>query len=596
MKQIFLFGLILVVMLMAACNATTPTPQPALPNPMPQQLPPPVTPAPAQNAPTATPTINADRRIAYNDIKEGAIDEPNAIDDWFFSADAGERVNIMLNSQFDGYLELYNPAGELIDSNDDSATNLNAALYEVQLTQTGTYRIVVRSYGGTLGRYELGLTGGHPTAGGGLLANGDSRNLMLTDKGYKWHYQGKQGEYLTVSVQAAPGLDSALALYGPDGALLTGDDDSGGNLNPELFEVPLPADGLYTIRANTVGSAGPITLTLTSGGQTSGGGELGLGQTQSGVLKPGRLHRWTFTGQADQIIDAGIASAEFAPYLELRNSQDAILTESDTGAITNFVLPAADTYTLVARSALPDAGGAYEISLKAVEFAPGGGPLTPDQPVQAALRPGQLVTYTFSAQTGEFITLKIQSEQLDSYLELYGPDGKLLLGDDDSGGGMNAAALDFAAPAAGEYQAVLKSARPEDDRGGVYSILLNLAKKLATAGALKSGQSETRQLKAGQQDTWTFTATKGKFVTAKMESDNLDTYLSLYNKDGKLLYVNDDFFAKQAAVANFIVPQTGDYRIVARSYSPDEAGSYIISLEITDKELPLVPTAPNQNN
>jgi hypothetical protein len=80
-----------------------------------------------------------------------------------------------------------------------------------------------------------------------------------------------------------------------------------------------------------------------------------------------------------------------------------------------------------------------------------------------------------------------------------------------------------------------------------------------------------------------------------MDSDTLDTYLSLYDSDGDLLYVNDDFFAKQAAIANFIVPETGEYRVVARAYSPEEAGSYRLSLQITAEELSLNPDGSEES-
>jgi hypothetical protein len=600
MKKILLAVLIVITVIAQTACTTGDTPPAELPNPRPT-LPPPV--QPTEPVKPLTDQLSADAPVInYNDIKEGVIDEPGAADEWVFNAQAGERVNVVLNSQFDSYLELYNPDGELIASNDDSGDNLTAALFDVALNKTGPYGIIVRGYDGSMGNYALALTGGHPTQGGGLLSNGESRNAVLSDQGYKWRYQGQQGAFFTIDVKGAPGIDSFLALYGPDGTLLVSDDDSGGNLNPEIIDVQLPVDGLYTVRAHTIGATGLITLTVNESAQSSGGGPLTMGKGQLGTLKAGREHRWTFAGEAGQIINVNMVSPEFDTFLELRNSQDVILAENDDGPndtnalIGNFALPASDTYTVVARSLSNAEGGTYELTVKPVKVAPGGGPLTPDKPVQASLAPEQTDTYTFDAQADSFITVRVESAQLDTYLELFGPDDTLLVGDDDSGGGLNAALLDFPVPADGEYRVAVKSARPENNQGGVYDILLTVTDDIAAAGGLETGQSVTRELAAGQQDTWTFEATEDSFVTIKMESDTLDTYLSLYDESGELLYVNDDFFAKQAAIANFIVPETGVYRVIARAYSPEEEGSYTISLEITNEELPLTPTSDSGAN
>jgi hypothetical protein len=531
--------------------------------------------------------------IAYNEVKEGQIESPSAVDEWVFNAQAGERVNIVLNSQFDSYLDLRAPDGEFIASNDDSGESLNAALFDVPIRKSGPHTIVVRGYGGTTGIYGLALTGGHPTIGGGTLASGDSRQVVLSKQGFKWRYQGQQDTYLTVTIEAEALLDSRLALYGPDGILLTQDDDSGGGLNAEIYEFQLPADGAYTIQAQSTAETGLATLTLSSSPRASGGGPLVVGKTQAGTLKPGRSHHWSFVGEAGQIVNISLNSVDFDPFLEIRNSQNVILAENDdsegssNSALNFFTLPADDTYTLIARSAAPDAGGDYDISLKPVKVAPGGGPLVADQSRQALMLPGQRDTWSFEAEAGDFVTISLQSEQLDTYLELYGPDQALLIEDDDSGGGLNAALLDFSIPADGAYQLVVRAAREQELTGGVYQVLLTTAKELAAAGVLAAGDSLTQSLKAGEQHTWTFEAQEDEFVTAKMESPTLDTYLSLYDSSGELLAVNDDFLGKQAVIANFIVPEAGQYRLVARAYAADEAGDYTISLEITEEALPI---------
>ncbi len=601
MKVFYVSLLILMLGLLSGCNlgsvssaAPTATPRPTVALQAPELTPTQI--KPIESQPTATPILDAPV-IAYNDIKEGQLTAPSVANEWVFNAKAGDRVNIILNSQFDSYLEVFAPNGEFIAANDDSGNTLNAALFDLQLKQSGPHTIVIHGFDGAIGGYALALTGGHPTIGGGIVADGDSRTVMLPKQGFKWRYQGRQGAYLTAAIKAQEQVDSRLSLYGPDGNLLAGDDDSGGNLNPEIYEFPLPVDGTYTLQAKAVANTGLVTLNVNSSAQSSGGGPIAMGETRRGTLKPGRSHRWSFTGQTGQIITLNMTSPDFDAFFELRNSQDVILTEnfdSQNDAVSTvnllFPLPADDTYTVLARGLYNDEGGDYDISLKLVDVAPGGGPLVPQTPTQALLSPGQTNAWTFEAAAGTFIAVTVQSDQFDAYIELYGPDDTPLTQDNDSGGGLNAALLDFPITESGKYRLAVKSARTDKNEGGVYEILLTLTESLEFTGRLESGQSQTSAVSKGEQHTWVFEAETGAFITVQMDSDVLDTYLALYDDSGELLTLNDDFSGTNAAIANFVIPEDGRYRIIARPYSAEQEGGYTITLQITDEALSINPS------
>ena len=209
---------------------------------------------------------------------------------------------------------------------------------------------------------------------------------------------------------------------------------------------------------------------------------------------------------------------------------------------------------------------------------------------EAVLLPGQADRWSFEAQAGDFVTLQTQSTLLDTYLELYAPNGELVIADDDSGGGLNAAIPDFPIQESGVYEVRVASAQADSNQSGVYEITLTLTEDLQVTGQLLSGESQKVSLQPNEQHSWLFEAEQGDFATIQMESTTLDTYLSLYNSDGTLLAVNDDFAGKQATLANFIIPNDGQYRVLARSYSTQEAGDYIISLETTDEPLALEPS------
>lgn len=98
--------------------------------------------------------------------KEGVLEEGDRVlsadnslyDEYEFEATEGQAITITLQSEeFDTYLALLDPAGNVIQENDDiSEENLNSRLENVQLPQTGTYKIIVNGYDETSrGRYSL---------------------------------------------------------------------------------------------------------------------------------------------------------------------------------------------------------------------------------------------------------------------------------------------------------------------------------------------------------------------------------------------------------------------------------------------------------
>jgi hypothetical protein len=330
-----------------------------------------------------------------------------------------------------------------------------------------------------------------------------------------------------------------------------------------------------------------VTLNLRGDEQASGGGPIALGKTQGGTLKPGRSHQWHFEGEAGQIINLTMNSTDFDTFLELRDSQDVILAENDDGqdgtnaAIDLYTLPGDETYSIVARGISEAEGGDYEILLKTVKVTMGGGPLVPDQPTQALLTPDQADSWEFEAETDTFVTVTLESDTLDTLLELYGPDEALLTTDDDSGGGLNAALIEFPISTGGAYRLEVKSAREDRADGGVYEILLTMTETQTSAGELVSGDSRPGEIAPGEQHTWLFEAEPGDLVTVRMESSEIDTYLAVYDNSGELLTLNDDASGTNAAINEFIIPRQGEYRIIARAYSVEEEGDYTISLEIT---------------
>jgi hypothetical protein len=75
-----------------------------------------------------------------------------------FEAEAGTTIVVALTCDFDGFLILVGPDGQIIDINDD-ADSIHSSRIQSTLSQSGGHRIVVSSYApGVGGDYTLTLT------------------------------------------------------------------------------------------------------------------------------------------------------------------------------------------------------------------------------------------------------------------------------------------------------------------------------------------------------------------------------------------------------------------------------------------------------
>lgn len=81
-------------------------------------------------------------------------------DEYTFEGKAGQRVSILLeSSDFDTYLAVFTPNGELWQEHDDISNNNSNAQITVTLPTTGTYRVIVNAYNSQeKGRYTLKIT------------------------------------------------------------------------------------------------------------------------------------------------------------------------------------------------------------------------------------------------------------------------------------------------------------------------------------------------------------------------------------------------------------------------------------------------------
>ncbi len=468
--------------------------------------------------------------VAVGDTISGELTTDNLSDLYVLQGRAGDIVDVTLTStDFDTFLTLSGPGGDILLTDDDSGGDGNARIVEFTLPADGEYSIRVDSYNLiSTGAYTLVVAGtfgaeatAEPTATpdatlppldpSGVLAYGQSveGSIDAATGTASFTFEGTAGDVVTIDL-LSPDFDAYLVLQGPDGAELAADDDSAGNLNARIDAFPLPSDGIYTLVASSYGGSaqGAFTLTLNSGdavvveptqeatatpepGQTEG--------AITGVLSNDRLSAvYTFQGAAGDVVTFTLNSDEFDTYLELDNSAGReLISDDDSGdgfnaQIANYTLPEDGSYTLTATSnnrlgtgsfTLEFSGAALNVEpvqVPTVEptasptaIASQGGDIALNQNVAGSLDAGDATnTYTFTVSDAAAVTIDVTSDDFDPFVVLQGADGSELASDDDSAGNLNARIADVSLPGAGTYSVVVSSSGGTG-LGGSFTLLVS---------------------------------------------------------------------------------------------------------------------------
>jgi hypothetical protein len=205
-----------------------------------------------------------------------------------------------------------------------------------------------------------------------------------------------------------------------------------------------------------------------------------------------------------------------------------------------------------------------------------------DQGLDGTISPsGDRDDYYFDGSAGQAITIRMdkRNSDLDSYVELYNPDGSLLGRDDDNGGNRNARlaitlrqngrhkiiARDYGSGTGGYRLSLSResTADPDDNRWVAFSNTLQ--------GTISPNND---------RDWYYFSGVSGRSISIHMNKidSGLDSYLELYNEAGVKVAENDDGGGDRNAWIVYTLPAGGTYRILARSFDLDSSGRYNLSL------------------
>jgi hypothetical protein len=315
------------------------------------------------------------------------------------------------------------------------------------------------------------------------IAYGDEIEAEISGRiGDDYVFEGTEGDIVLIKMFSDE-FDTVLTLFDSENSELATNDDAV-ELNSMLAFI-LPADGSYNIVADALddverGSSYTLSLELLEEESI-----LEYGAEISGRVSDDWGEVWLFVAGEGDIVSVAMNSDIIDTYLEVFSHEGSLASNDDSGGtwdsqIANIEIPDDGVYFIVARSFAGGSNGAYNLSLEGASgelselSGNNRGAIAFDTVIAGEIEDANGEVWTFEGQEDSWILIAMSSPSTDCYLDLFDPEGELLVRDDDSGIGYNAAIL-IELPDDGEYTLVT---RAYGGRLGSYELSVSIIEDL----------------------------------------------------------------------------------------------------------------------
>src|SRR5258708_25899636 len=218
-------------------------------------------------SPLVSTAAQGNNEIAYGQTVSGHISNDAFRVVYTFQGRNGDIIDATLTATdgtVDAELILADSQNKLIASDEDSGSNLSAAILSQQLPADGLYFLIATRFGQerglTTGSFTLSLSHvGITSSSGAALQYGDSIVGEISDTQFQhvYAFRATRGEIIKITMQRISGnLDSMLILADASGnVLLTDDEDpeSPGTLDSAIRNLRIERTGNYVVVATRFG-------------------------------------------------------------------------------------------------------------------------------------------------------------------------------------------------------------------------------------------------------------------------------------------------------------------------------------------------------
>ena len=285
------------------------------------------------------------------DAINGTITQPGGVDVYEYDGVGGEAIALyMYSGDGDSYLTIYDPDGNFLAQDDDSAGGLDAVVYAT-LPFSGVYFLEASMLADNVGSYDLVVDPAPPELIPGLGAFGQLDAGVLST----YWFQGSFDQDVVIEMYSDFG-DSYVQLYDTRGSFFVDDDDTLETSEDAHLRVKLPADGPFFVDASFLSGSGSFELQLSEPPTN----EVFFEETALGLIDPFGIHEYTYYGLVGEGLSVVMTSDFNGGEVELYSPSGAFIASGPPGN-PSIALPLAEEGFYTLRVMSTDGTGIYSI-------------------------------------------------------------------------------------------------------------------------------------------------------------------------------------------------------------------------------------------
>lgn len=397
-----------------------------------------------------------------------------------------------------------------------------------------------------------------------------------------YRFNGTAEETVTLWVEAASDLDTAIRLYDRQGNELD-DDDAGFNGTDPRLTFKVPEDGIYFVEVSAFGDkTGSYILSSATGSDFCPGVEiLSLGEEVNRTLDDAGQQWFSFRGEANQSLTIWVESSDADSMLSIYDAQGFMLSNDDDSRdgidpMLSMILPEDGKYCLEISSYGMETSPFTLGMVDGTVFCPGADILPLDGSVSGSVDGGRHTCYAIDLLANTTYSFVVSStSNTDTVLELYDRAGYMLGSDDDSAGNLNPL-LVFKSEQNDTYYLIVRGFTT--DSSGEYQLTSSEGFGFCPAPQpIELGDVINGSLETNQTICYIFEGTEGQDIQINVDSP-VDTTLTLYAAEGTQVAYNDDTIGLNPEI-RVMLPQDSTYYIALRGYA-EATGSFTLTFDI----------------
>lgn len=527
-----------------------------------------------------TSTLDCPTTIQFGDIFLCSLAVPSEIDQFTFTAEAGDQIFVRMASRTSGLkpqIRLLNAISTQVCHAESYGSVVDIDVCTI--TTSGIYTLLCNAFSdGAVGNYGISIQRvNNPTLATPLLFGQYHADTLVASgeiDAYSFTAAANDRIFLRLG-STTSGLKPYVRLYDHNGTKICADYSYGSTV--ELSSCPILMGGTYTLIVTSFSDSatGNYSFAFLRLNNPVNFAPLNFGEPQAATLA-GAAEIDTYTFAANQqdtiILRMGSSTNGLKPQLRLYDANGVQVCSTysygRTGELGPCLLPSSGMYVALINAFSDTATGSYAVTLQRLNQPSQAVPLFAGVTATGLITmPGAFSTFTITAALGDVLYTRLSSpiSGFHPYIRIFGNDGVKVC--DSYGYGKIVDIPSCLLPRAGIYTIIASTL--DSALTGAYALTFQWINRPEQTQTLYFNKAQSGQLITDATlGTHSFTAQGSNTILLRMSTTitTIDPYLQIFSRDGTRL-CSAYSYSSTVEINQCLLPSDGDYTVIATSYT-----------------------------